>query len=70
MAKKLWRYKWILFDGPKPHKEYMEFHRHPEPERLARKKGYDVDEKLKKLYARMALYTLLYFACVNLFTYF
>lgn len=43
------RYKHILFPEPKPHKEYIEFYRCPNPEELARKRGYTIDKKLKTL---------------------
>ena len=49
VEKRYRRYKHILFDEPKPHKEYIEFWRSPNPEKLALEKGYTVDEKLKKL---------------------
>ena len=46
--KKHRRFKHILFDEPKPYKEYLEFWRSPDPEKLARERGYTIDEKLKK----------------------
>lgn len=50
MAEKLYRrYKHILFPEPKPHKEYIEFYRCPDPDKLAVERGYTIDEKLKKL---------------------
>jgi len=50
MANKQYRrYKHILFPEPKPHKEYIEFYRCPDPDRLAVERGYTIDEKLKKL---------------------
>ncbi len=55
---KHYRYKWILFDEPKPSREYMEFWRAADPDALARERGYTVNKKLKKMYKMMFLNAL------------